>query len=257
MITIKSKREIELMREASKITALTYEMIEKNIKVGMSTYELDNMAYDFIKSQGGIPAQKGYPSGQRGVPDFPGTLCISINDEVIHGIPSKEVIIKDGDVVSVDLVVLKNGYNGDAARTYIVGNASKEAKELVEVTKQAFFEAMKYAKAGNRIGDISNAVDSYVRKFGFSVVKEFQGHGIGKEMHEDPGVPNYGKPGKGPRLEKGMTIAVEPMVIAGNPDIWELEDGWTIVTRDGSLSAHYENTILITDGEPEILTLPI
>ena len=240
MITIKSKREIELMREASKITALTYEMIEKNIKVGMSTYELDNMAYDFIKSQGGIPAQKGYPSGQRGVPDFPGTLCISINDEVIHGIPSKEVIIKDGDVVSVDLVVLKNGYNGDAARTYIVGNASKEAKELVEVTKQAFFEAMKYAKAGNRIGDISNAVDSYVRKFGFSVVKEFQGHGIGKEMHEDPGVPNYGKPGKGPRLEKGMTIAVEPMVIAGNPDIWELEDGWTIVTRDGSLSAHYE-----------------
>jgi methionyl aminopeptidase len=255
MITIKSKREIELMREASKITALTYEMIEKNIKVGMSTYELDNMAYDFIKSQGGIPAQKGYPSGQRGVPDFPGTLCISINDEVIHGIPSKEVIIKDGDVVSVDLVVLKNGYNGDAARTYIVGNASKEAKELVEVTKQAFFEAMKYAKAGNRIGDISNAVDSYVRKFGFSVVKEFQGHGIGKEMHEDPGVPNYGKPGKGPRLEKGMTIAVEPMVIAGNPDIWELEDGWTIVTRDGSLSAHYENTILITDNEPEILTL--
>ena len=231
MITIKSKREIELMREASKITALTYEMIEKNIKVGMSTYELDSMAYDFIKSQGGIPAQKGYPSGQRGVPDFPGTLCISINDEVIHGIPSKEVIIKDGDVVSVDLVVLKNGYNGDAARTYIVGNASKEAKELVEVTKQAFFEAMKYAKAGNRIGDISNAVDSYVRKFGFSVVKEFQGHGIGKEMHEDPGVPNYGKPGKGPRLEKGMTIAVEPMVIAGNPDIWELEDGWTIVTR--------------------------
>ncbi|MCI8276953.1 MAG: type I methionyl aminopeptidase [Clostridia bacterium] len=255
MITIKSKREIELMREASKITALTYEMIEKNIKVGMSTYELDSMAYDFIKSQGGIPAQKGYPSGQRGVPDFPGTLCISINDEVIHGIPSKEVIIKDGDVVSVDLVVLKNGYNGDAARTYIVGNASKEAKELVEVTKQAFFEAMKYAKAGNRIGDISNAVDSYVRKFGFSVVKEFQGHGIGKEMHEDPGVPNYGKPGKGPRLEKGMTIAVEPMVIAGNPDIWELEDGWTIVTRDGSLSAHYENTILITDNEPEILTL--
>lgn len=255
MITIKSKREIELMREASKITALTYEMIEKNIKVGMSTYELDSMAYDFIKSQGGIPAQKGYPSGQRGVPDFPGTLCISINDEVIHGIPSKEVIIKDGDVVSVDLVVLKNGYNGDAARTYIVGNASKEAKELVKVTKQAFFEAMKYAKAGNRIGDISNAVDSYVRKFGFSVVKEFQGHGIGKEMHEDPGVPNYGKPGKGPRLEKGMTIAVEPMVIAGNPDIWELEDGWTIVTRDGSLSAHYENTILITDNEPEILTL--
>ncbi len=255
MITIKSKKEIELMKEACKITALTYEMIEKNIKPGMTTYELDQMAEKFIKSHGGIPAQKGYPSGVRGVPSFPGTLCISINDEVIHGIPSKNVIIKDGDLVSVDLVVLKNGYNGDAARTFAVGNASPEAKKLLEVTRQSFFEAMKYAKAGNRVGDISNAVDTYVRKFGYSVVKEFQGHGIGKEMHEDPGVPNYGKPGKGPRLEKGMTIAVEPMVIDGKPDIWELEDGWTIVTRDGSLAAHYENTILITDGEPEILTL--
>lgn len=255
MITIKSKKEIELMKEACKITALTYEMIEKNIKPGMTTYELDQMAEKFIKSHGGIPAQKGYPSGVRGVPSFPGTLCISINDEVIHGIPSKNVIIKDGDLVSVDLVVLKNGYNGDAARTFAVGNASPEAKKLLEVTRQSFFEAIKYAKAGNRVGDISNAVDTYVRKFGYSVVKEFQGHGIGKEMHEDPGVPNYGKPGKGPRLEKGMTIAVEPMVIDGKPDIWELEDGWTIVTRDGSLAAHYENTILITDGEPEILTL--
>lgn len=255
MITIKSKKEIELMKEACKITALTYEMLEKNIKPGMSTYDLDQMAEKFIKSHGGIPAQKGYPSGVRGVPSFPGTLCVSINDEVIHGIPSKDTIIKDGDIVSIDLVVLKNGYNGDAARTFVVGNASPEAKKLVEVTKQSFFEAMKYAKAGNRVGDISNAVDTYVRKFGYSVVREFQGHGIGKEMHEDPGVPNYGKAGKGPRLEKGMTIAVEPMVIDGNPDIWELEDGWTIVTRDGSLSAHYENTILITDDEPEILTL--
>ena len=255
MITIKSKKEIELMKEACKITALTYEMLEKNIKPGLSTYDLDQMAEKFIKSHGGIPAQKGYPSGVKGVPNFPGTLCVSINDEVIHGIPSKNVIIKDGDIVSIDLVVLKNGYNGDAARTFVVGNASQEAKKLVEVTKQAFFEAMKYAKAGNRVGDISNAVDSYVRKFGYSVVREFQGHGIGKQMHEDPGVPNYGKPGKGPRLEKGMTIAVEPMVIDGNPDIWELEDGWTIVTRDGSLAAHYENTILITDNEPEILTL--
>lgn len=255
MITIKSNKEIELMKEACKITALTYEMLEKNIKPGLSTYDLDQMAEKFIKSHGGIPAQKGYPSGVKGVPSFPGTLCVSINDEVIHGIPSKDVIIKDGDIVSIDLVVLKNGYNGDAARTFVVGNATPEAKKLVEVTKQSFFEAIKYAKAGNRVGDISNAVDSYVRKFGYSVVREFQGHGIGKEMHEDPGVPNYGKAGKGPRLEKGMTIAVEPMVIDGNPDIWELEDGWTIVTRDGSLAAHYENTILITDGEPEILTL--
>ncbi len=255
MITIKSKREIELMQEACKITALTYEYIEKIIKPGMSTLELDHMAEKFIKDHGGIPAQKGYPSGVRGVPNFPGTLCISINDEVIHGIPSKDIYIKDGDVVSVDLVVLKNGYNGDAARTFLVGNCSKEAQELVAVTKQAFFEAMKYAKAGNRIGDISNAVDSYVRQFGFSVVREFQGHGIGKEMHEDPGVPNYGKPGRGPKLEAGMTIAVEPMVIAGKPDIWELDDGWTIVTQDGSLAAHYENTILITENEPKILTL--
>ena len=255
MISIKSKREIDLMKEACKITALTYDYIEKIIKPGMSTLELDNLAEKFIKEHGGIPAQKGYPSGVRGVPDFPGTLCISINDVVIHGIPSKDIIIKDGDLVSVDLVVLKNGYNGDAARTYLVGNVSKEARELAEVTKQAFFEAIKFAKPGYRIGDISNAVETYVKKFGFSVVKEFQGHGIGKEMHEDPGIPNYGKPGKGPRLEPGMTLAIEPMVISGKSDIWELEDGWTIATQDGSLAAHYENTILITENEPKILTI--
>ncbi len=255
MISIKSKREIELMKEACKVTALTYDYIEKIIKPGMSTLELDKLAEKFIKEKGGIPAQKGYPSGVKGIPNFPGTLCISINDEVIHGIPSKNVIIKDGDVVSVDLVVLKNGYNGDAARTFLVGNCSNEAKELVEVTKQSFFEAIKFAKPGNRIGDISHAVESYVKQFGFSVVREFQGHGIGREMHEEPGIPNYGKPGRGPRLIPGMTIAVEPMIIAGKPDILELEDGWTIVTEDGSLSAHYENTILITENEPKILTI--
>ena len=255
MVSIKSKREIELMQEACKITALTYEYIEKIIKPGMSTLELDHLAEKFIKEHGGIPAQKGYPSGVRGVQNFPSTLCVSVNDEVIHGIPSKKVILKDGDIVSIDLVVLKNGFHGDAARTFIVGKASKEAMELVEVTKQAFFEAIKFAKPGYRIGDISNAVDSYVRSFGFSVVKEFQGHGIGKQMHEDPGVPNYGKPGRGIRLEPGMTLAIEPMVIAGKPDIWELDDGWTIVSRDGSLAAHYENTILITENEPKILTI--
>ena len=243
------------MSEACAITAKTYDMLEKNIKPGMSTYELDQMAEKFIKEQGGIPAQKGYPSGVKGVPNFPSTLCVSINDEVIHGIPSKNTIIKDGDIVSIDLVVLKNGFHGDAARTFVVGNASKKARELVDVTRQAFFEAMKFAKPGYRIGDISNAVESYVRQFGFSVVKEFQGHGIGKQMHEDPGVPNYGKPGRGLRLEPGMTLAVEPMVIAGNPAIWELDDGWTIATQDGSLSAHYENTILITENEPKILTI--
>ena len=255
MISIKSKREIELMKEACKLTALTYDYIEKIIRPGTSTLELDNLAEKFIRDHGGIPAQKGYPSGVRGVPDFPGTLCISINDVVIHGIPSKDIIIKDGDIVSVDLVVLKNGYNGDAARTFLIGNCSDEAKKLVAVTKQAFFEGLKCAKPGNRVGDISHAVETYVRSKGFNLVREFQGHGIGKEMHEEPGVPNIGKAGRGPRLEKGMTICIEPMVMAGKEDIWELEDGWTIATQDGSLSAHYENTILITENEPKILTI--
>ena len=255
MISIKSKREIELMKEACKITALTYDYIEKIIKPGMSTLELDNLAEKFIKEHGGIPAQKGYPSGVRGVPNFPGTLCVSINDVVIHGIPDSKTIIKDGDIVSVDLVVLKNGYHGDAARTFLVGNCSEEAKELVRVTKQAFFEGLKMAKAGNRIGDISNAVETYVRSYGFNLVREFQGHGIGKEMHEEPGVPNIGRAGKGPRLEPGMTICIEPMVMAGHEDIWELEDGWTIATQEGSLSAHYENTILITENDAKVLTM--
>lgn len=255
MISIKSDREIELMMEACKITAETHNMLEKNIKPGISTYDLDKMAEEFIKSKGGIPAQKGYPSGIEGVPNFPSTLCISINDEVIHGIPSKEKMIQDGDIVSIDLVVLKNGFHGDAARTHLVGNVSEEAKKLVEVTKQAFFEGIKLATEGNRVGDISFAIQEYVKKFGYSVVKEFQGHGIGREMHEEPGVPNYGKKGKGPRLIKGMSIAVEPMVIQKKPDIFELEDGWTIATEDGSLAAHYENTILITEKEAKVLTI--
>ena len=255
MITIKSKKEIELMKEAGRLTALTYDYIEKIIKPGMSTYELDKMAENFIREHGGIPAEKGYPSGVRGVPPFPGSLCVSINDVVIHGVPSKNVIIKEGDVVSIDTVVLKNGYNGDAARTYLIGNCSEEAKKLVEVTKQAFYEGLKMARPGNRIGDISNAIETYVRSFGFNLVREFQGHGIGKEMHEDPGVPNIGKAGKGPRLEPGMTICIEPMVMLGKPDIWELDDGWSIATQDGSLSAHYENTILITENEAKILTI--
>ena len=255
MVTIKSKKEIEYMKEASRITAIVHNKLEEIIKPGITTAYLDQVAEETIKSLGGIPAQKGYPSGVRGVPAFPSTLCVSINDEVIHGIPSKNVIIKDGDIVSIDLVVLKNGFNGDAARTHVVGKGSKQAYDLVNVTKQAFFEGIKFAKKGNRVGDISHAIGEFVNKNGYSVVREFQGHGIGREMHEDPGVPNYGKAGRGIRLEPGMTIAVEPMVIAGKPDILELEDGWTIVTEDGSLSAHYENTILITENEPEILTL--
>lgn len=255
MVDIKSNKEIELMREVCKITSITHQELKKALKPGITTYELDKLAEEVIRSYGGIPAQKNYPSGIDGVMPFPATICASINDEVIHGIPSKKTYIKEGDVVSFDLVVLKDGFNGDAARTYIVGEGTKEAKKLVDVTKQAFFEGIKLAKQGNRIGDISHRIGEFVRENGFSVVKEFQGHGIGRQMHEEPGIPNYGKAGKGIRLEKGMTLAIEPMVIIGKSDILELEDGWTIITEDGSLSAHYENTILITENEPEVLTI--
>ena len=255
MIDIKSKREIELMREACRVTALVHKAIEEVIKPGVSTLELDQIAEKVIRENGGIPAEKGYPSYDKSIPDFPASICASVNDEVIHGIPSSRVILKEGDVISIDLVVYKDGFNGDAARTYIVGKGSKEDERLLKVTKQAFFEGIKFAKKGYRIGDISHAIGEYVESNGFSVVKEFQGHGIGRSMHEDPGIPNYGKAGKGPKLEPGMTLAIEPMVIAGREDILELDDGWTIVTEDGSNSAHYENTILITEKEPEVLTI--
>ena len=255
MVTIKSKKEIEHMRKACKVVAKLYDELEKVIKPGMSTWELDQIAEKIMIDLGAIPAEKGYDIGIRGVPPYPAATCISVNDEVIHGIPSKNKIIREGDLVSVDTVALKNGYNGDAARTFMVGNVSKDAKRLVEVTKQAFFEGIKYAKPGFRIGDISHAIGEYVRSQGYSVVREFQGHGIGKEMHEDPGIPNYGKAGRGIRIEPGMTLAIEPMVIQGKPDILELDDGWTIITEDGTLAAHYENTILITEKEPEILTI--
>ena len=243
------------MKEACKIANLAQIAIEKAIKPGITTYELDIIAEKTIRDNGGIPAEKGYPSGIKGVPDFPASICSSLNDEVIHGIPSKRVILKEGDIVSVDLVAYKNGFNGDCARTYIVGETSKEAQRLIEVTKQAFFEGLKFAKKGNRIGDISYAIGEFVKKNGYSVVREFQGHGIGRQMHEEPGIPNYGKTGRGLKLEPGMTLAIEPMVIMGRPDILELDDGWTIITEDGSLAAHYENTILITEKEAEILTI--
>ena len=255
MVDIKSKREIELMKEVCRITALTHKAIEEAIKPGVTTLELDRIAEKTIRENGGIPAQKGYPSGEKGVPNFPASICASINDEVIHGIPSSRVKLKEGDVISIDLVAYKNGFNGDAARTYIVGKGSKNAERLVEITKQAFFEGIKNARAGNRIGDVCHAIGEFVEKNGYSVVKEFQGHGIGRSMHEDPGIPNYGKQGKGIKLEPGMTLAIEPMVIEKNPDILVLDDGWTIITEDGSLAAHYENTILITEKEPEILTI--
>ena len=208
-----------------------------------------------MRKLGAIPAEKGYPSGVKEVMDFPGSICASVNDVVIHGIPSKREILKDGDIISVDLVAYKDGFNGDCARTYYVGNVSKEAKRLVEITKQAFFEGIKFAKKGFRLGDVSHAIGEFVEKNGYSVVREFQGHGIGESMHEDPGIPNYGKAGRGIRLEPGMTLAIEPMVNAGGFDVKILPDKWTVVTADGSLSAHFEHTIAITPDGPKILTI--
>lgn len=254
MVTIKSKQEIEKMREACKIADLAQRAVEKAIKPGVSTWELDKIAENEMRKYGAIPAEKGYPSGVKGIPDFPGSICASVNDEVIHGIPSKKVILREGDIISIDLVAYKDGFNGDCARTYAVGKIDKASQKLIEITKQAFFEGIKYAKKGNRIGDVSHAIGEFVEKNGFNVVKEFQGHGIGRQMHEDPGIPNYGKQGRGIRLEPGMTLAIEPMVMAGSDEILELEDGWTIITEDGQRAAHYENTILITENEPEILT---
>ena len=254
MVTIKSKQEIEKMREACRIAYLAQKAIEEAIKPGVSTLELDKIAENTMRKHGAIPAEKGYPSGVKGVPAFPGSICASVNDEVIHGIPSKNVILKEGDIISIDLVAYKDGFNGDCARTYAVGKIDKQSQKLIEVTKQAFFEGLKLAKKGNRIGDVSHAIGEFVEKNGFNVVKEFQGHGIGRQMHEDPGIPNYGRAGRGIRLEPGMTLAIEPMVMIGADEILELDDGWTIITEDGSRAAHYENTILITENEPEILT---
>ena len=255
MVTIKSKAEIEKMREASRVAALAQKAIERAIKPGVSTLELDKIAEQTIRENGGIPAEKGYPSGMKGVPDFPASICASINDNIIHGIPSAHDILKEGDIVSIDLVAYKDGFNGDCARTYAVGNISEKAQRLIDVTKQAFFEGIKFAKKGNRLGDISHAIGNYVGNNGFAVIKEFEGHGIGREMHEEPGIPNYGKPGRGIRLEPGMTLAIEPMVVEKNPMICQGDDGWSIWTYDEGLSAHYENTILITEKEPEILTI--
>ena len=256
MVSIKSEKEIKLMEDVCKIVAKFYEELEKEIKPGISTFELDARAEKIMRKLGAIPAQIGYDPGIKGVPPYKHATCISVNDEVIHGIPVKNKILKEGDLVSVDTVALKNGFNGDAARTFIVGGkTSKDAQRLVDITKQAFFEGIKYAKKGNRIGDISHAIGEFVKANGYSVVREFEGHGIGRQMHEAPEIPNYGKAGKGLRIEPGMTLAVEPMVIQGKPNILELEDGWTIVTEDGSLAAHYENTILITENEPKILTI--
>ena len=247
MVTIKTNREIQLMRDAGKLTAEVMELGGSLVKPGVSTKEIDERLYKFIKKHNATPSFLNYYG-------YPGTACISINDEVIHGIPSGKRIIADGDIVSIDVGVLLNGYHGDMARTFCAGNVSEEAKKLIEVTKECFWRGIAQATDGARIGDIGHAVESFAHENGFSVVEDYVGHGVGTHLHEDPDVPNYGKAGKGMRLRKGMTIAVEPMINAGVKDVVQLDDGWTVVTKDGKLSAHYENTIAITDGEPLILT---
>lgn len=248
MITIKSKSEIEKMRLAGKITGDALRLVEKHIRPGISTGELDKIAYDFIKKQGATPSFLNYNG-------FPGSICASPNSWVVHGIPSKNIVLKEGDIISIDMGACKDGYHGDAARTFAVGKISDEAQRLIDVTRQSFFEGVKFAVHGGKIGDVSAAIQEYVEKHGYSVVRDLVGHGIGRNLHEDPSVPNFGRCGKGAKLAAGMTIAVEPMVTEGAYDVVVLDDDWTVQTEDGSLSAHYENTILITCGECEILTL--
>ncbi|MCR4432169.1 MAG: type I methionyl aminopeptidase [Tepidanaerobacteraceae bacterium] len=247
MIILKSRREIDIMKKAGKIVAMTLEKIQKAIRPGITTAELDRIAEDFIKSSGAYPTFKGY----RG---FPAAICTSVNEEVVHGIPGLRVL-KDGDIISIDVGASFQGYNGDAARTFIVGSADEKAVDLIETTKESFFQGLVFAKQDFRLSDISHAIQTYVEKRGYSVVRDYVGHGIGRKMHEDPQIPNFGPPHRGPRLKAGMTLAIEPMVNAGGYEVYTLKNRWTVVTKDGSLSAHYENTVLITESEPEILTM--
>ena len=249
MITLKSSHEIELMRQAGKITAAARALAGAMVAPGVSTREIDRAVHRFIKSQGAAPSFLGYNG-------FPASVCISVNDEVIHGIPGSRVL-REGDIVSVDVGAFKGGYHGDCAATYPCGKISDEARRLIEVTRQSFFEGLRYAREGYRLPDLCGAIERYVEANGFSVVREYVGHGIGAKMHEPPEVPNYVEPKAGrPRFLRGMTIALEPMVNAGRAGVVVLPDGWTVKTADGKLSAHYENSILITDGEPELLTDP-
>lgn len=249
MIFIKNNQEIDLMRKAGKIVAETLLLVEEKVRPGITTAELDRIAEEFITKHGAKPSFKGLYG-------FPASLCISVNEQVVHGIPGGYVL-KDGDIISVDCGANINGFHGDAARTFGVGNISEEANKLINVTKESFFKGIEYAKVGNRLTDISHGIQSYVEASGFSVVRDFVGHGIGRVVHEDPEVPNYGQPGRGPKLVEGMALAIEPMVNVGSYKVKTLKDNWTVVTSDGSLSAHYENTIVILPDGPEILTLII
>ena len=247
MIAIKNEHELVSMRQACKITAAARALAGEMVRPGVTTKEIDKAVHDFIVSQGATPSFLNY-SG------YPASSCISVNQTVIHGIPDERVL-KEGDIVSIDVGAYIGGFHGDCAATFACGEISPEAQKLIDVTKQSFFEGIQFARQGCRVSDIGSAVQSYVEAHGFSVVRDFIGHGVGANLHESPEVPNFGKPGRGPRLLKGMTIAVEPMVNVGDYAVRVLRDGWTTVTADGSLSAHYENTVLITDGEPEILTV--
>ena len=247
MISIKSVAQIEKMKRAGEIVALTHELMRQNICDGVTTKELDRIAEEFIRSKGAIPSFKNYNG-------YPASICASVNDVVIHGIPGNYTL-KNGDIVGIDIGAYIDGYHGDSANTYGVGEISKEASDLIAVAKGGFEAGLKMAVDGNRIGDISAAIQKYVEERGYSVVREFVGHGVGAQMHEEPEVPNYGKSGRGPRLAPGMTLAVEPMINAGGREIYMLDDDWTIVTADGSLSAHYEHSIVITKNEPVLLTV--
>lgn len=247
MIVIKSQKEIQIMREAAKVTAHILDMMQDVIQPGITTAEIDRIAEKEIRKYNMIPAFKGYGG-------FPAAVCTSVNEQIVHGIPSNRKL-KEGDIISLDTGTIYKGYYSDAARTYPVGEISPEAEKLIRVTKESFFEGLKFCKPGYRLGDVSNAIQTHVERNGFSVVKDFVGHGIGNKMHEAPQIPNYGSAGRGPRLAPGMTLAIEPMVNQGTDRMKVLDDEWTAVSLDGSLSAHYENTVVITDGEPEILTV--
>lgn len=247
MITLKSKREIALMREAGRIVALAHQVVKENIKPGLSTKALDEMIEKVIRDHEATPSFKHYNG-------FPASACISINEEVVHGIPKASRILKEGDIVSVDIGANYKGYHGDSAWSYACGEISEDAQKLLEGTKESLFKGLAFAKAGNRLSDVSHAIQTYAEGLGFSVVRQFVGHGVGRNLHEDPQIPNFGLPNRGPRLKSGMTLAIEPMINLGNKDVKVLGDGWTTITRDRSLSAHFEHTVLITDDGYEILT---
>ena len=249
-VSIKSTREIELMREAGRLLEITHNEMEKALKPGMSTMDINRIGEEVIRSFGCIPSFLNYNG-------YPASICVSVNDEVVHGIPHKDHIIQEGDIVSLDAGLIYKGYHSDAARTHLVGECSPEAKKLVEVTKQSFFEGIKFAKAGHHLFEISAAIGDYAESFGYGVVRDLVGHGIGTHLHEDPQIPNFRQRGRGLKLMPGMTLAIEPMINAGTREVAWMDDDWTVVTMDGSLSVHYENTILITDGEPEILSLSV